>query len=74
MLHEAAGCDIQQREKVAKATHSTGRDRWISPVVKGELCEKQVNYADNWRAVWGSPFRTRNLQGQECPITVLAPQ
>lgn len=61
-------------KKVAKATDSTGMDGWISLVVKRELRQKQVNYADNWRAVWESPFRTRNLQGQECPITISVPQ
>ena len=40
---------MQQCEKLVKAADSAGRDGWISPVVKGELGEKQLNYRDNWR-------------------------
>lgn len=51
MTSEIAERDIQQCEKLAKAADSAGRDGWISLVVKGELCEKQLNYTDNWRVV-----------------------
>lgn len=42
---------MQQCEKLAKAADGTGRDGWISPVAKGELREKNLNYTDNWRVV-----------------------
>lgn len=39
-----AGCEREYCEKLAKATDGAVRAGWIPQVVKGDVCEKQLNH------------------------------